>query len=199
MRDTLFVYGSFSQGMVHFQRIAGSILESRRAFMRGCAYRLPVGFPVYSIQGEQRIPGSIVTLQRPEILLPLLDQFHGFQVLEPEQSLFYRFDSFAEIDGTGEKVLTSVYSMNLQKLPRGSHLILDGNWEKVLAEKPALPLRLTDKQRNYVLKLGRASGRDIVPIDLTLYRELLNLELVVDKGRRVALTHLGQDVFRYLA
>lgn len=58
--------------------------------------------------------------------------------------------------------------------------------------------QLTEKQRSYVVKLGKCSGRDIVPIDLNLYRELLKLELVVDKGRRLALTPLGQNVFKSL-
>jgi hypothetical protein len=33
---------------------------------------------------------------------------------------------------------------------------------------------------------------------MELYRELMKLELVVDKGRRLALSKLGQEVARYL-
>lgn len=58
--------------------------------------------------------------------------------------------------------------------------------------------QLTEKQRQYIVKLGNSSGRDILPINLDLYRELIKLELVKDKGRRLALTTLGQDVFRSL-
>jgi hypothetical protein len=58
--------------------------------------------------------------------------------------------------------------------------------------------KLTEKQATYIQRLGRSSGREIVPIDLTLYRELMNLELIVDKGRRLALSKLGQEVFRHL-
>lgn len=59
--------------------------------------------------------------------------------------------------------------------------------------------QLTDKQRSYVLKLGAARARDIVPIqDLNLYRELLKLEMIVDKGRRLALSQLGRQVYQHL-
>ncbi len=57
---------------------------------------------------------------------------------------------------------------------------------------------LTEKQRLYIQKLGTTTGRKIVPIDLTLYRELMKLNLIEDKGRRVALTKLGTEVFRQL-
>ena len=49
-----------------------------------------------------------------------------------------------------------------------------------------------------ILKLGASSGRDIVPINLDIYRDLLNKGLIVDKGRRLALTNLGFDVYKYL-
>ena len=40
---------------------------------------------------------------------------------------------------------------------------------------------------------------DIIPIDdLTLYRELMKLELIVDKGRRLALSSLGKEVYNHL-
>jgi hypothetical protein len=59
--------------------------------------------------------------------------------------------------------------------------------------------QLTDKQRSYVLKLGAARARDIVPIqDLNLYRELLKLEMIVDKGRRLALSQFGRQVHQHL-
>ena len=76
--------------------------------------------------------------------------------------------------------------------------VMDGDLKKSLTDKPALTEHLTEKQRNYLLKLGKSSGRDILPIDLNMYRDLIKLELVVDKGRRLALTSLGQDVFKFL-
>ncbi len=57
---------------------------------------------------------------------------------------------------------------------------------------------LTERQEAYIKKLGKSTGREIVPIDLPLYRELMNLELIVDKGRRLALSKLGHEVYRNL-
>jgi hypothetical protein len=96
------------------------------------------------------------------------------------------------------EALAQVYVLNPMRLPTDSILIKDGDWQTDLKVSPALPAKLTDKQRTYVQKLGASSGREIVPIDLTLYRELMNLELIVDKGRRLALSKLGQEVYRYL-
>jgi len=68
----------------------------------------------------------------------------------------------------------------------------------VTSQKPNFLDQLTAKQVNYIKKLGSSSGRDIVPIDMELYRELMKMELIVDKGRRLALTKLGKEVFSYL-
>lgn len=198
MRDLLFVYGSFANGMVHYNRIASSIEHAEPCTVFGTVFRLPVGYPAYHSQGAQRIEGHLIRLQKPEVMIPLLDQFHGFDQSDLEKSLFHRLMTEAETS-SGEKVLTQVYSVNLKRLCRRAEVIIDGDWKKALQEKPALPQQLTEKQRSYISRLGKSSGRDIVPIDLNLYRELLKLELVIDKGRRLALTSLGQDVFKYLS
>jgi hypothetical protein len=61
-----------------------------------------------------------------------------------------------------------------------------------------LSRRLTDRQRQYIVKLGHITGRKILPIDLGLYRELMKMQLIEDKGRRVALTKLGSEVFQQI-
>jgi gamma-glutamylcyclotransferase (GGCT)/AIG2-like uncharacterized protein YtfP len=198
MRDLLFVYGSFSEGMVHYNRISSAIESSQPGSVFGTVFRLPVGYPAYHSQGAQKIEGHLIKLQKPEVLIPLLDQFHGYSQLDLDKSLFHRVMAEAQTE-SGEKVLTQVYSVNLKRLSPRAEVIMDGDWKKALIEKPALTEKLTEKQRLYVVKLGKSSGRDIVPIDLNLYRELLKLELVVDKGRRLALTSLGQDVFKFLS
>lgn len=58
----------------------------------------------------------------------------------------------------------------------------------------ALMHELTPRQTTYVKRLSQVTGREIVPIDLDLYRELLKLGLIVDKGRRLALSKLGKEV-----
>ena len=57
---------------------------------------------------------------------------------------------------------------------------------------------LTQRQIAYIKKLGGTTGRDIVPIDLDLYRQLMKMELIVDKGRRLALSKRGKELYEYL-
>ena len=97
----------------------------------------------------------------------------------------------------GEKVECWVYYLNPKKLPTTARLISDGDWESQI-QGPKFADQLTERQRHYIRKLGAATGREVVPIDLPLYRELMNLELIVDKGRRLALSKFGQEVCRYL-
>lgn len=196
MLETLFVYGSFSEGMVHFNRLLPYMIETRPATVTGSVYRLPVGFPVYLHQGLFEVPGHVVRISKPDILFPLLDEFHGVSTVVPEQGLFTRLETDARVCENSERVW--VYALLPNRLPKTAKLIDGGDWKKSLSEQPALPTRLTERQRNYIRKLARCSGRDIVPIDLGLYRELMHLELVVDKGRRLALTPLGQEVNRFL-
>ncbi len=197
MLDSLFVYGSFSQGMVHFNRIASYILEATAATTVGCVYRLPVGFPVFLNHGYCQVPGSWLRLDRPESLFPILDEFHGVSLVDPVAGLFNRCE-ITVCTSDAKEHRSNVYALNGDRLPQGAKLIEGGDWVRSLQENPPLPSRLTDKQKNYLRRLAASSGRDIVPIDLTLYRELVHLDLVVDKGRRLALTSLGQEVCRYL-
>jgi hypothetical protein len=90
------------------------------------------------------------------------------------------------------------YLLSPEKVPSNAQLIAEGDWEKALRDQPPLSEKLTDKQKRYVLKLGASSGREIIPIDMTLYRELMSLELIVDKGRRLALSRLGQELYQHL-
>ncbi|MNY36180.1 hypothetical protein D3C86_1706530 [compost metagenome] len=77
-------------------------------------------------------------------------------------------------------------------------IIAGGDWRKSIEEQPVLTAKLTERQVTYIQRLGKTTGREIIPIDLPLYRELMNLELIVDKGRRLALSKLGQEVYRHL-
>ncbi len=205
MLGSLFVYGSFAQGMVHFNRISSYILEATPVTTVGCVYRLPVGFPVFMKSGFCQVPGTLLRLDRPEALFPILDEFHGVSIVDPAVGLFNRCEIVVSASGTTSGVDADlidqrayVYALNGDRLPQGAKLIDGGDWIKSLQENPPLPARLTEKQKTYLRRLAASSGRDIVPIDLTLYRELVHLDLVVDKGRRLALTSLGQEVCRYL-
>lgn len=193
-----FVYGSMTEGMVHFSRISNFIESLKPARIEGSAWRLKVGFPALMEDGLDRIDGQFVELRGGDLLLALLDEFHGYNSLDPVKSLYLRRSRMVDTAGGQEEAW--VYFLNPLKKPTSATLILGGNWRRSLEEQPALTAKLTDRQRSYLMKLGAASGRDIVPInDMSLYRELMNLELIVDKGRRLALSKLGQEVYRHLA
>jgi len=192
-----FVYGSLSEGMVHFSKIQNFIVSSVPAQIRATAYRLKVGFPVLINSGADLVTGHLVELKSSELLVGLLDEFFGYNQMDPAKSLYHRQETIVSTDeGTEERAW--VYFLNPLKLPLNAMLIQGGDWVKSMCEQPVMTEKLSEKQKCYISKLGSSSGRDIVPIDLQLYRELMNLELIVDKGRRLALSKLGHEVFRHL-
>ncbi len=193
-----FVFGSLCEGMVHFSKIQNFIESSVPAQIRATAYRLKVGFPAMIKSGTDLVPGQLVELKSSGLLISLLDEFFGYNAMDTAKSLYHRQESIVSTaDGGLEKAWA--YFLNPLKLPVNAIPIHGGDWLRSLEEQPALTQKLSDKQKAYIAKLGSTSGRDIVPIDLQLYRELMNLELIVDKGRRLALSKLGHEVFRHLA
>lgn len=210
MTNRVFVYGSLSNGMVHFDKIAGAVQSSESAWIYGAAYQLRVGYPVLlkedlqirskdnqpHRQVSQQISGSLVELNSHELVISLLDAFYGFSSLDPSKSLHFR-ELVRATRLNGDELECWVYYLNPKKLPTTARLIIDGDWESKMRE-PKFTDQLTERQKIYIRRLGAATGREVVPIDLPLYRELMNLELIVDKGRRLALSKFGQEVCRYL-
>lgn len=194
-----FVYGSLCDGMVHFGKIQNFVESSIFARAKATAYRLKVGFPAIVKGGSDLVPGQLMELKGSDLLVSLLDEFFGYNRNDPDQSLYSREEIDVHPEGASQSVRAWVYFLNPLKLPVSASVIPGGDWRKSMADQPPLISRLTEKQSTYIQKLGRSTGREIVPIDLTLYRELMNLELIVDKGRRLALSKLGQEVFKHLA
>lgn len=193
---SIFVYGSFCEGMVHYDRVAKYVKSCNPARARGTAYRLPVGYPVFLDEGQDEVDGQVLELEAPSVLFTLLDEFHGVMPTHPAKSLFKK-EIEAEVEGTVKRVFT--YVVNPAKLPRNCKPIDNGDWRSELDKDPAVTTTLTDRQAEYVRRLGSSTGREIVPINLELYRELMKLDLIVDKGRRLALSKLGREVFRYMS
>lgn len=192
-----FVCGSLVEGMVHYDKISSFVKSARPALTRGSVYRLEVGFPVFSSQGQHMIRGRLLELDSCETLAKLLDEFHGFSPKNPDKSLFHKVTVQVDL-GHSQEISAFAYSVNPTKLPTAAQLIEDGDWERDFSIRPPVTSILSDREKTYIRKLGASTGRDIVPINLDLYRELMNKGLIVDKGRRLALTKLGQEVFRYL-
>lgn len=195
---SLFVYGSLSEGMVHFGKIKNFVTSCVPAVAMGSVYRLQVGYPVMIRQGNDPIQGFLVELSASDLLIALLDEFYGVNRMDPSKSLHFRETVQVLADGQSHSIEAQVYVLNPAKLPKTAVKIEKGDWIESLKNKPALTDVLTERQKSYILKLGATSGRDIIPIDLGMYRELMNLEMIVDKGRRLALSKLGVEVYRHL-
>ncbi|WP_255490144.1 gamma-glutamylcyclotransferase [Bdellovibrio sp. KM01] len=193
-----FVYGSLTEGMVHYSKIQNFVESLSFARIKATAYRLKVGFPALVKGGSDLVPGQLVELKASDLLINLLDEFYGFNRLDSDKSLYSREEVDVYIEGSSEPVKAWTYFLNPLKLPVNASVITGGDWKKSIEDQPLMTSKLTEKQATYIQRLGRSSGREIVPIDLTLYRELMNLELIVDKGRRLALSKLGQEVFKHL-
>jgi hypothetical protein len=197
-----FFIGSWTDGMLHFEKLKPFIVSYEVATLKAVAYMLPVGFPVLlaqesSIDNDQII-GQLVELRRDDALLALMDTLNGVHASDSAKGLNIRTTTKV-VKSSGELDEAQVYLFNPKKLPAKSTRIAGGVWQEHLAQNPPLTSLLTDKQKTYVLRLGSAKGRDIVPInDLSLYRELMKLELIVDKGRRLALSSLGKEVYNHL-
>lgn len=194
--ERFFVYGSMTQGLVHFKKIEEYVLSAKPAKIQATAYFLKVGFPVVVQQSSDWVEGELVTLSSAEMLLPLLDQFHGFLSEKLEKSLYFRQKTTVLVGD--EATEAWVYFLNPKNLPKTAQRIEGGQWREAMIDRKSVLDELTDSQKTYIQRLGKVSGRQIVPIDLQLYRELMNLELIVDKGRRLALSKFGHEVFRYL-
>lgn len=198
-----FVIGSWAEGMFHFNKLKPFIISCESASVAAYAYRLPVGFPVLVAQknsNEQfdEILGHLIELKCDSTLLALMDTLHGVNPTDPTKGLHQRITSNV-MKKTGQTEEAQVYIFNSKKLPIKAVKIEKGVWQDSLRNDPPLTEQLTERQKTYVLKLGSAKGRDIVPInDLSLYRELMKLELIVDKGRRLALSSLGKEVYNHL-
>ena len=197
-KSTLFVYGSMMKGMVHHNKVAAMVKEVKPGTCEGTLYRLPVGYPAM-VEGPGVVKGELLTLNNFKDLIKILDEFEGFSLTTPEKSLYMRVEKPITLE-VGKKPVTSfVYVLNNLKLPKESTVIDSGDYRASMQVQPPLSNLLTGSQKRYILKLGASSGRDIVPINLDIYRDLLNKGLIIDKGRRLALTNLGIDVYRYLA
>lgn len=193
-----FLCGSWTVGMVNFAKIQTYVDTLKQGQVIAKAVRTKLGFPLLLKEQADRVWGQVAEVQVSDLLLSILDEFHGVNHSDLSKGLHTRETTTVELED-GTQVEAWAYFANPKKVPAGSVEIHSGDWKKSLEDQPSLIETLTERQATYVKKLGSATGRDIVPIqDLSLYRELMNLELIVDKGRRLALSKLGKEVYRHL-
>jgi len=196
--ESLFVYGVWCESGSLFGLLKPYVDQIEPGYVLGEVYRTSVGYPVYVDEGSDLVPGQLATVRGPDLLWRLLEDFHGLQPLDPKLSLFQRITRTVFDHQGAIKAEAHVFSVAPPKVDTRWARIVGGDWRKDLAGRPALPEQMTERQRSYIRRLGQSTGREIVPIDLDLYRELMKLELIIDKGRRLALSPLGREILRYL-
>jgi gamma-glutamylcyclotransferase (GGCT)/AIG2-like uncharacterized protein YtfP len=198
MQSKFFAYGSFSKGQIHFPQFSQLITSEKKAFVKGFMYRLRCGYPVLlpDPQGHP-IEGVMWDLETPESYWTIMDELLQINSSHPDrsflkrQSLVLQFDNFSQTEAM-------TYCLNPKKMVGAYKMIPNGDWRKDLLISPPIHQSLLLRQKQYIYKLSRSKGREIVPIQLDLYRELMNLELIVDKGRRLALTPLGKETALFI-
>lgn len=195
--DLLFIYGSFSEGMVHFNKVANYIIEKKEASVRAAVYQLEVGFPVLLNQEASLVPGIVAKMQDADMLFKLLDEFHGISAADPARSLYWRVLLKAN-DSVGAEYEVNAYVLNPDKLPRSAVAVVDGNWERAMQECPSVVSTLTERHKGYIKKLAESNRRDTIVYPLDVCRDLERMQIIVDKGRRFALTNLGKEIIRYI-
>lgn len=198
MHHNFFAYGSFSVGQAHFHIISQLIVSQTPGLARGEFYRMRCGYPaMLADEGAPPAEGTLYELEAPGSFWPIFDELLGVDASKPERGFFIRQNVKVSLGNFTQKEAWS-YCLNPKKLHQVKGKILQGDWKKDLRSHPPITEKLLPRQRDYILKLHSSKSRDIVPIKLDLYRELLNLELIVDKGRRLALTPLGKETALFI-
>ena len=95
--EHIFVYGSLTEGMVHYDRVKNFVKSVYPAWASGYCFRLPVGYPVLSETCPQaegatsvRVEGQVLEIEATDVVFKILDEFHGFNPLQLEKSLFFK-------------------------------------------------------------------------------------------------------------
>jgi len=183
--------------MVHFGMVANYIKSRTTAEAKGSVYRLEVGFPVFILDGQTSVPGTVIELNECEFLLKILDEYHGYSPLDPKRSLHIRHEIKALLSD-GREVATYCYCLNPAKLPKSAILLGDGDWPKALIEQPPMVTTLTERHICYIKKLAESNRKDTIVYPLDVCRELERMQIIVDKGRRFSLTNLGKEICRFV-
>lgn len=192
----VFLFGAWAPDQARFRTFVGPrVQQLQEGYILGRCVRGSVGYPLLTEGGNDRILGWCVEILEGGNLISLMDSFFGLG--GATQSPFRRIDIEAfTLSGAslGPHLSYCALAEAVREMPKIPH----GDWHGDMARHEPIPEAMSSRQKEYIRKLGRSSSRDIVPIDLDLYRELMKLGLIIDKGRRLALTPLGREVFRHL-
>ena len=200
MSYSFFLYGIYAEGQKCFPRFQ-NLIESetglRAAYVKGSLNKLACGLPLLSSQGDQMIPGQLVKLNIAENHWPILDAINGYNPLNLKKSLLVR-ETVEVVVPESASVTAQAYCLNFARTAQTFDQLKDNEVNEILSQPVGLVEKLTERQKTYLQKLSQAKGREIIPVDMALYRELMSLELIIDKGRRIALTRLGLEISHFL-
>ncbi len=198
MNRSFFIYGIYDENQKCHSRFKNFIVRKEKAYTKGSLHLLSCGLGLLSAEGQSVIPGHFVEVDAPESYWPILDMLCGFDPSSPKKSLVHR-QAISVSLLEAQPVQVEAYCINPEKKIVGSKK-LEGEELDMYFNQPTTCLidKLTERQKTYIQKLAQAKGREIVPVDMALYRELMSLELIVDKGRRLALSRLGSEISLFL-
>ncbi len=198
MGYSFFLYGVYDEGQKCYPRFKNFIVHQQTAYVKGTLFKLACGLALLNPQGEKVVPGRLVQLDINESHWPIIDALNGYNSSAGKKNFIVREQIEVSVH-EGAPVLAQTYCLSPDKKMRGCQEITEDTFYTQFKESHQTLLdRLTERQKTYIQKLSQAKGREIVPVDMALYRELMSLELIVDKGRRLALTSLGQEVSLFL-
>ncbi|MFK8137807.1 MAG: gamma-glutamylcyclotransferase family protein [Bdellovibrionales bacterium] len=195
MSKKLFVCGSLCAGKVHHKIIQDAVISEVPAVVKGSVYRLESGYHVFLEEGVAHVKGYIYELQESSVLDAILDEFHGVNHKQPNRSLYQRLNCSA-LAGS-EMLDVDVFALRKKKLPKEAIQIVHGDWEEDFRAQTPLNERFNEDQILYIEKIGKTTGREVIPYT-PMTRDLEKMGIVIDKGRRPALTNLGKEYFKYL-
>lgn len=198
MTYSFFLYGVYDEDQQCHSRFKEFIVSKDKGYVKGALYQLNCGLSLMSTEGSSLIPGHFVHMEFPETYLSVLDALCGYDMASPKKCFVTRkpVDVFG-LESASQQA--QAYCLNGEKKISGLRFIGEEHVQPAMfSHTDSLIDKLTERQKTYIQKLAQARGREIVPVDMALYRELMSLELIVDKGRRLALTKLGSEISLFL-
>lgn len=196
MMESVFLYGEFDAGGRCYGRFRSLIQEQQPAYIKGTVYQLECGLrAVEPEEGGQLITGSLVQMELPPTGWSVLDTLNNFDPSVKTKNVFVRSDVRAYV---GDEAFVEATAYVINPVKKKKLIALSPEMTLTEQEPTCVVDQLSEGQRDYIQRLSQLRGRETLPVNMTLYRELLTLELIVDKGRRIALTSLGQEVCAFL-
>ncbi len=197
--ENFFCYGPFAKGQSHYKKLINLIHSEKRAFARGKVYRLKCGMPAFIATSDgDLVDGQFLELKVSSSFWPIFDEIMGYDPQRPDKGLFQRSHVPLKV-GDFSTQLAWTYTLNPKKITKTMPLVPQNDWQNYFKKNRTVLDLLDERHREYICRLARSRSREIVPIKMDLYRELINLELIVDKGRRLALTPMGKETALFLS